>query len=139
MDQHPYLNAPSARWVSHGPWQRQGIDQVDPVRHRLLARLGQQQALREILGTYIFDTNILIGAHGEWIGECWYGTKKLSFSLWAPHKRILADIFPKELPDEDELLARDAFAAAHRLRYLVVPPGHTFGIEELKEILQEAA
>lgn len=146
MDQKPYLFPPSAQWSRRGtgdqfyhPAVSPDGDREDPVRGRLIDRVISQRALRDILGICFFDTNILIGIGAEWIGPCWFNGKKLSFSIWAPQRRVLVDIFQRQTHPEDEMLARDAFARAHDIRYMIVPPGHSFGLEDLKQALDKEA
>lgn len=135
---------PAGRWVgsvldpAYLPPRADGLDKEDPAKPRMLARLKQQRAMQEILGIPVmFDTTILIAPHGEWIGECTFGKNKVRWSIWAPHRRTVVDIFPKTMPEPQELEARQAFCTQHRLRYLVVPPMHTFDLEDLRDALKD--
>lgn len=135
------------RWVgsnvldpSYLPPRPGGIDREDPIKPRLLKTLKTQQDLHSLLGApVLFDTTILVLPGGGWTGECYFEGKKVSWSIWAPHKRLVVDIFSKHLPPQEELKHKDAFCTQHSIRYLVVPPEHEFGLDDLKEALDKEA
>jgi hypothetical protein len=111
-------------------------EKEDRVKPGWLARRENQRLLHEILGAPVFfDTTLFLAPHGEWIGECFLGTRKLMWSIWAPHKRVAIDIFPRQTPPPEELEHKEAFCAAHGIRYLVVPPTHSFDLEDLRAAL----
>jgi hypothetical protein len=134
------------RWVgsvldpAYLPAKAHDEDKDDRENLRMLARLKQQRAIHELLGApVLFDTTTLIAPHGEWIGECKVGGRKVTWSMWAPHKRMLLDIFPKALPPREELEGKEAFCTSHNIRYLVVPPTHSLDLEDLREALAKEA
>lgn len=111
-------------------------DPVDPPRTRLLARIAAQRALLDILGVPVYmNVTYLLAPHGRFLGEFRYGGNPVKWSVWAPHRALLLDIFPSTLPDDDELRAREGFAQEHGLRYLVTPPGYTLSLDDLRGAL----
>lgn len=135
------LPAPAARWVgstldpTYLSARSDGERPDDPPKRRLLARIQAQQDLIAVLGApVLMNTNILVH-NGRILPRCRYQGTPLTFSVWAPHRRLLLDIFPDTLPSEGELQAREAFATQHGLRYAVTPPGYALSIDDLRAAL----
>lgn len=140
--------APAGRWTSAGieEFYRgrneafDGEEREPASRQRVRARLKSERALMEILGAPIYkDTTVLIAKHGEWIGECVVDRVKQKWSLWTPHRRLAVDIFPKDkdVPPMHVLEAKKAFADQHGFRYVIVPPGHGFGFDDIKALTEK--
>lgn len=138
--------APAARWAgsnvldpSYLPPRADGKEKEDRPRPRLMKRVESQRELHAVVGSpVLFDTTILIGPHGQWIGECSVGGVKVRWSMWIPHKRLAIDIFPRQMPPPGTLEAKQAFADKHHIRYLVVPPTHSFGLDDLRDAVRGA-
>ncbi len=114
-------------------------DPVDPPRGRLMARIAAQQALLALLGVPVYmNVTYLLAPHGKFLGEFRYKGAPVKWSIWAPHRALLLDIFPRDLPPEEELQARDQFARERGLRYVVTPPGYTLSLEDLRTLLEGA-
>jgi len=106
-----------------------------PVHARLLSKIRKERAMREVLGSPYFRFITVLpvvggGALGPVFGP---DGRVLVWSIWAPHRRALLDIFPSRAPSQDELDARAEFAQTHRLKYGVVQPGWQLTIDNLKE------
>jgi len=140
--------APFGKWTSGGLEEfYRGRNEVfdgeerEPAgRARIRARLRSERALMEILGAPVYkDTTILIAKHGEWIGECVVDRAKQTWSLWAPHRRLAVDIFPKDkdVPALHILEAKKNFADEHKFKYVIVPPGHGFSFDDVNELIGE--
>jgi len=94
------------------------------------------QELAQVLGAPLYvDTNFFPVIGGGQLCACVFKGQKLMFSLWAPHRRVLLDIFPALLPESAEMDAREAFAQAQQVRYFVTPPGYTLSIDDVREAL----
>lgn len=134
MEQIEYPHQPKARWADTG-----GDDKPNRFLTRMISAITRNKDMTNLLGTVMVNTDVLLAPNNEWIGQCRVNGKTVKWSLWAPHKRMLIDIFPRALPPDAEILEKDAFARSHGIRYLLVPPGRVFGLEDLKTVLQEAA
>jgi len=137
------LTSASGRWTGHStvdpfylPQRGTLQEKEDRVKPGWLKRRENQRLLHELLGAPVFfDTTLFLAPAGEWIGECFLGTHKLMWSIWAPHRRVAIDIFPRTVPSAEELEAKQAFCTLHAIRYLVVPPTHSFDLEDLRAAL----
>jgi hypothetical protein len=108
------------------------------ARHRTIARISREREMTSLIGMIVLNADVLTTPNA-FIGPCKVNGKIVSWSLWAPHKRLLVDVFKKELPTDDEIMAKSEFAEKHRLRYAIVPPGRTFGLDDLKQLLAKEA
>lgn len=61
----------------------------------------------------------------------------LRWSLWAPHRALLIDVFARRLPRQAELEDRAAFAETHALKYAIVEPSQQLNMTQLAEWLDE--
>jgi hypothetical protein len=112
-------------------------ERTENQRARLLSFLERQKIMREVLGTPFFrDTTVLPLVGGGKLGPVpGPDGQELRWSLWSPHRRLLVDIFPRSLPDDDEMDTRMSFVKEHGLRYGVVAPGYRLTTDALKEWL----
>ncbi len=61
----------------------------------------------------------------------------IKWGLWAPHRRLLVDLFPVTLPPDYELEDRARFAETNGLIYAVVQPGERLSVARVREVLTE--
>ncbi len=116
-----------------------GDDDLSERAERLLeARRAERAAWTALLGLPLYlSTTVLPQIGGGQLGPLTTSDgRTLRWGLWAPHRRVLLDLFPRKLPSEDELEQRAAFASAHGLRYGVVPPGRQLTVRSIKEWLE---
>ena len=124
------------------PAPPEGGDPVDVPSRAFLRgqqRVAAQQELINVLGPYYMNTNYFMKQGGGMFDALVFNGEKLTFSLWAPHRHLLVDIFPAAMPSADEMAARNAFAEANGLRYCVTPPGYVLSIDDLKEAVAQAS
>ena len=120
------------------PAPPEGGDPVDvPTRSFLRAkqRIDAQQEMIQVLGPYYVNVNFFPTMGGGLIDGLWFHGERLFFSLWAPCRKLLVDIFTTTMPSDEERAAREAFAEQHGLRYAFTPPGYVLSIDDLKQAL----
>lgn len=103
----------------------------------MLRRLERRRELLNILGIVYLGASMLPKqGGGQPFGPVLMPNGDiLRWSMWAPAKNILIDIFSTALPKSDELDRRHAFAAEHGLNYGIVTPGERLSLERLREEL----
>lgn len=113
------------------------MDEMEDRRtSRLKARIENRRALIALLGAPVFlDTYALPLIGGATLEPFVYRHAPALWSLWAPHRRLLIDIFTAELPSSEELDAKDGFAREHGLDYFYIAPGHVLDFDELRALL----
>lgn len=123
-------------YLPRGLGGRDPADFPSRVTRLLMQKHAAAQELVQVLGAPLYmDTNFFPVVGGGQLDTCTFKGRKMMFSLWAPHRRLLLDIFPATLPESAEMEAREAFAGAQRVRYLITPPGYTLSIDDLREAL----
>lgn len=101
-------------------------------------RLERKAAIREIqslLGCVIKDTTILTRPGQAPLAAYDRHGHQLMWSLWAPAKSVVIDIFKRAIPPNGELEDRLKFAKEHNLRYGIVEPGKKLTIDTLRSWL----
>ena len=126
---------PSAGWV-HPPGDYDERDEdLSPRQQRYLVRMRERMELQRVLGILVYGTVVLpLPGEGALGPARDHEGRVLMWSLWAPHRRVLIDVF-RRLPPQEELNARMAFTRAHDLRYATVEPGFELTAKSVKEWL----
>jgi hypothetical protein len=102
----------------------------------MLRRLERRRELLNILGIVHLGASTLPKQGGGTYGPITMPNGDvLRWSMWAPAKNMLIDIFNKALPTPDELERRQAFADEHGMNYGIVAPGERLSLERLREEL----
>ncbi len=112
-------------------------DVDDRPSPRLAARLERQRRWQQVvalLGVVYVDT-VSLPLDGRYLTARDRCGRQLRWRLWAPVKRVLIDVYTRQLPSADELEDRQAFARANGLRYALVEPGRALTLDALKEWL----
>jgi len=129
--------------VPQGAWLRPRWDEDrdEGLSRRDLRRQAQATSRRElqaVLGVLVVNTTILSVVGGGFIGPARDDDGRvLVWSIWAPHRRVLIDVFRRTTPPMAEMAARKRFAAAHELRYAIVEPGRQLTAKSVKEWIDE--
>lgn len=114
-------------------------EDATPGARRMIGHIENQRALIEILGAPIYlDTFDLPDGPETLPRFRWDGAPRL-WSLWAPQRALLIDIFTRALPSEAELDAKDDYARAHGCDYFYIAPGHILDFDSLRALLRERA
>ncbi len=103
----------------------------------VMARREAAKQLCALLGGSVYEHTFVlprIGAPQIGPAKDRYG-RDLRWSLWAPRRGVLIDIFRRAKPPLEELQDREAFALAHGLMWLVVAPGERLSLERVAELL----
>lgn len=103
----------------------------------VMARQEAAKQLRDLLGGSVYEYTFVlprIGAPQLGPAKDRYG-RDLRWSLWAPRRGVLIDIFRRVKPPLEELQDREAFAAEHGLLWLVVAPGERLSLERVAELI----
>lgn len=101
-----------------------------------IARVGVRSDLQRVLGALVVNTTMLPRVNGTMLAAARdHDGRVLSWSVWAPHRAVLIDVFRKRMPPQSELDARTAFAERHALRYAIVEPGKQLTAKSVKEWL----
>ncbi len=143
-----YVVKPAGGWVL--PQGDPDYEDDDRLGAKLLQLVEQRHAQRRelfaLLGTPLYAKTTLLplpAATAWWqqkdvLGPAYTrnGTV-LKWGLWAPHKRVLIDLFPRGLPPTEECEDRARFATEHRLHYAVVKPGFHLTPDSLREWLEK--
>lgn len=128
---------PQAAWLR----PRWDEDRDDGLTRRDLARQAratQRRELQAILGTLVVNTTILSVIGGGFFGPARDDDgRALVWSIWAPHRGVLIDVFRRVMPSMDEMAARKRFAEKHDLRYAIVEPGRQLTAKSVKEWIDE--
>lgn len=128
------VSRPQAMWV-----RPRADDEDDTLTRRDTRRLrivSQRSELQKVLGALVVNTTMLPLADGTMIGPARdHDGRVLSWSMWAPHRAALIDVFRKRMPPQAELDARTAFAEENALRYAIVEPGKQLTAKSVKEWL----
>jgi len=128
------LPPPAAGWAK-GPRKDQDDE---PIDKKTAWRIERQAAVREIqalLGVVMKDTTVLIRPGSTSLTAYDRHGHQLTWSLWAPYKSVIVDIFRRSLPSNGELEDRHQFAQEHNLRYGIVEPGKRLTIDALRSWL----
>jgi hypothetical protein len=104
----------------------------------VLRRQQERRDLQALLGAPLYTrTTMLPLIGGGVIGPAVDRDRRvLRWGLWAPHRRVLLDVFRRTLPPTTELEDRAAFAEAQGLRYALVRPGMRLTVESLRAWLE---
>lgn len=134
---------PAAGWASQPAIGRGATEsEVDAATVRATVLVERQRAARAeweaVLGYPVWrDTTVLRTPDGGALEPARdRDGRLLKWSFWAPHRRLLLDVFVRALPSEAELEDRAAFAAAHQVRYAVVEPGERLELARIRELLE---
>jgi len=128
---------PAAGWVrGFMPSDDEPEEMFTRVQQWRLQRRQQLLAFQEVLGLMIGNTILLPHPSAPTLGPA-VGRDGglLRWSIWAPHRHVLIDIFRRKLPAPSELEDRAAFAQGHGLRYGIVEPGRRLSLVALTEWL----
>src|SRR5262245_52161434 len=133
---------PQGGWLGSMYGPRQPYDYLDeeasPGARRMIGHIENRRVLIEILGAPIYlDTYTLPRSAGVVIEPFRWQEAARLWSLWAPHKDLVLDIFTRALPSSEELDAKDAFAREHGLDYYYIPPGHVLDFDALRALLAQ--
>jgi hypothetical protein len=114
-------------------------ERMSPSVARRLALVARQRELTAALGTCVLGTTMLLRSDGPALGPAkGRDGRTFRWSIWAPAKRLLVDVFQRALPPAEELEDRRAFADAHGLLYAVVEPGQRLSLDRLREWMAAA-
>jgi hypothetical protein len=104
-------------------------------------RMDRQRDLCDVLGSpLVWRATTLPTLAGGSLGPArGPDGRVITWGLWAPHTRVLLDAFRGEMPREDELQARIAFAESHGLTYLWVEPETRLSLDRLREVVKGGA
>lgn len=110
------------------------VQEDDALPGAVLAQWEHRQHLRRILGTPFFQsvTDLPLPGGGT-LGPLYVDGRPVSWTLWAPHRRVLVDDFRRGVPPQGELDARAAFATTYGLRYGMIEPGRRLTLNALEE------
>lgn len=134
---------PQGGWIGSmlGPTRPEDYldEDASPRERRMIGHIENRRALIDILGAPVYlDTYVLNDGPETLPMFRWDGAPRL-WSLWAPQRALLIDIFTRALPSDDELDAKDAYARAHGCDYYYIAPGHILDFEALRALLRERA
>jgi hypothetical protein len=125
---------PQATWMRPRP----DDDRDDELTRRDVRRLAlvtQRRDLQKVLGAIVVNTTMLLIIDGGVLGPARdQEGRELSWSVWAPHRGVLIDVF-RRMPIQAELDARKTFAHVNDLRYAIVEPGKKLTAKSVKEWL----
>ncbi len=127
---------PEAGWIASPRADDEREEQ--PSRHELarFALARERSELQRVLGVLFVNTTLLPTVNGGFLGPAKdHEGRVLRWSVWAPHRRVLIDAFPRGLPAQQELDARRVFADANDLRYAIVERGKKLTAKSVKEWL----
>lgn len=103
---------------------------------RLINAVKRRREMLNALGIVYMGASILPLQGGGTIGPLKHPNGDvLRWSLWAPAKKVLIDIFTTSMPPDAELELRRKFADEHALIYGVVAPGERLSLDKIKESL----
>ena len=135
--------SPAAGWANQpfvGPGATEAEVDAATVRALSMAEAHRQRKLEweRLLGAPVFmATTILPNTQGGSFGPAKNRAgRDLRWWLWAPHRRLLIDVFEAMLPPADELQVRAEFAQAHGLQYAIVQPGERLSLTRLREVIE---
>ena len=134
---------PAAGWASQPAVGRGATEsEVDAATVRATALVERQRAARaeweDVLGYPVWrDTTVLRTPDGGALEPARDREGRLlKWSFWAPHRRLLLDVFVNALPSATELEDRAVYAAAHDVRYAVVQPGERLELARVRELIE---
>lgn len=106
----------------------------DVINTALLARRERDRKIVELFGAPVYrETTILPLIGKPPLGPAFAPDgHEIVWSLWSPHRYALLDIFRRQLPGEEELRARAAFAETHHIKYAIVRPGWKLTLDHVK-------
>jgi len=125
------LPAPKAGWA-RGPLRERDDEPLDRWTVRQIERHRIMREMQTLLGTVMRDTTVLTRPGLPHVIAYDRSGKPLRWSLWAPHKLLLIDVYRVQLPPVAELEDRDKFAQAENFRYGLVEPGKRLTLEALR-------
>lgn len=105
---------------------------IDRWQRKMFARQQVQLELRNLLGIVFRDATTLMRPGQSTLRAYDRFGHTLRWSLWAPHKSLLIDVYRQTMPAAMELEDRDRFAQQHHLRYGLVEPGKRLTLEALR-------
>src|SRR5215471_12426534 len=122
-----------------GPRQPQDYldEDATPGARRMIGHIENRRELTAILGVPVYLDTFALPLGTRMIEPFRWGESLRLWSLWAPHRRLLIDIFTRALPSDDELDAKDAFAREHGLDYYYIAPGHVLDFDTLRTLLAQ--
>ena len=121
-----------------------GDDYPDEIAHgavaRLLKRRDDARRLIDLFGhpTYMYTTTLPQVDGQPTLGPL-YGEdgQELRWTLWAPHRRALIDVFRRGLPSRFDMELRANFATRHSIRYAAVQPGWVVTFDDIRLWLEK--
>lgn len=134
--------APDGRWLGGLSPRRRFEDgdheAIDARSARALARVARQRELQEILGAPVFFDAVDLTGLKPRSERCVVEGQAVSWSVWAPHRKLLVDVFARVTP-EAEVEAKNGWAQARGLVYAVVPPGNALTMDDLRSLAARGA
>lgn len=114
-------------------------EEREPRRRATIAAVAKRRALVDVLGAPVFlDVTDLPRAGGGGHGRLVHRGAVMVWSLWAPHRNLLLDVWSREMPPDDELRAREAWADERQIKYRYVPPDRGLELADLERLAGRA-